>query len=72
MFLIEHINLYIWAVKMAEKLNENFVLKYYQYLKYIRFLKGLISVGGGLLDAASEQKLTNAHFFKAIKQHEYL
>ncbi len=33
---------YTRAVKLAEKLNSNFVLKYYQYLN----LKGIISVRG--------------------------
>ncbi len=56
---------------MAEKLNLNFVLKYYQYSN----LKGIISVGGKKAFGFSpettrgriEQNITNAHLFKAIK-----
>ncbi len=51
---------------MAEKINSNFVLGYYQYLN----LKGIISVRGETAFATRgriEQNITNAHLYKAIK-----
>ncbi len=48
------------------------VLKYDQYSN----LKGIISVRGKLILASllrpQEQNITNARFFKAIQQHDYL
>ncbi len=35
------------AVKLAEKLNSNFVLKYYQNVHYIRIYKAYFQLGGG-------------------------
>ncbi len=53
---------------MAEKINSNFVLGYYQYLN----LKGIISVRGETAFATRgriEQNITNAHLSE-VKSNE--
>ncbi len=83
--MYKHVNIFkmytmcvcIRAVKLAEKINSNFVLKYYQYSNYIRIYKASFLLGeksflllswGHKRAHRAKYYHTNVRFFKAIKK----